>query len=101
MAFATAIWVTPPGYRFPEARRAVMAETDHSHGAAMPKTEMAAHFDDAPDPYSITSSAVNINLAGTVSPIALAVLRLMIRSNLVGCSTGSSEGFSPFRIFPA
>jgi hypothetical protein len=44
---------------------------------------------------SITSSASTSKLCGTVSPSALAVLRLM-RSNLVGCSTGMSAG----RILP-
>src|SRR5262245_19081613 len=32
-----------------------------------------------------------------VKPIALAVLRLMTNSNLVGCSTGKSAGLAPFR----
>jgi hypothetical protein len=32
-----------------------------------------------------------------VSPSALAVLMLMTKSNLVGCSTGNSLGFSPLR----
>src|SRR4051812_47150536 len=32
------------------------------------------------------------------SPIALAVVRLMTRSNLVGCSTGRSAGFAPRKI---
>ena len=31
-------------------------------------------------------------------PSALAVLRLMTSSNLVGCSTGRSAGFAPLRI---
>jgi hypothetical protein len=33
-----------------------------------------------------------------VRPSALAVLRLMTRSNLVGCSTGSSAGFAPLAL---
>ena len=33
-----------------------------------------------------------------VRPSALAVLRLMINSNFVGCSTGRSLGFAPLRI---
>src|SRR5262245_26870662 len=36
--------------------------------------------------YSITSSAVNRSFGGMVKPSALAVLRLMTRSYLVGCS---------------
>jgi len=35
---------------------------------------------------------------GTVSPSAFAVLRLITSSNLVGCSTGKSAGFAPFKI---
>ena len=34
---------------------------------------------------------------GIVSPRALAVLRLMTSSNLVGCSTGRSAAFAPLR----
>src|SRR6476646_10058061 len=49
-------------------------------------------------PYSITSSARASTEGGTVRPSALAVLRLIINSNLVGCSTGRSEGLVPLRI---
>ena len=38
---------------------------------------------------------------GTARPSALAVLRLMTSSNLVGCWTGRSAGLAPLRIFPA
>ena len=48
--------------------------------------------------YSITSSARARNDSGIVSPIALAVVRLMTTSNLVGCSTGISPGFAPRKI---
>ena len=48
--------------------------------------------------YSITSSARASSIGGTVRPSALAVIRLMTRSNLVGCSTGMSAGFVPRRI---
>src|SRR5262245_14730566 len=44
----------------------------------------------APTDHSITSSASASSLAGTSRPSILAVLRLMISSNLVGCSTGRS-----------
>jgi len=37
-------------------------------------------------------------VGGTVTPIALAVLRLTRSSNFVGCSTGRSAGFAPLRI---
>src|SRR4030095_14488984 len=48
--------------------------------------------------YSITSSARTSKEGGTVRPSSLAVLRLIISSNLVGCSTGRSEGLVPLRI---
>ena len=48
--------------------------------------------------YSITSSARASTDAGTVRPSALAVLRLMTSSYLVGACTGMSAGLSPLRI---
>ena len=48
--------------------------------------------------YSITSSALASNIAGTPSPIAFAALRLITSSNLVGCSMANSPGFAPLRI---
>ena len=48
--------------------------------------------------HSITSSARASTDGGTVSPSALAVLRLMTVSNLVGAGTGRSAGFSPLRM---
>src|ERR1700687_224017 len=45
--------------------------------------------------YSITSSARARRLAGTSMPRALAVIRLITRSNLVGCSTCRSAGLAP------
>src|SRR5262245_1846021 len=50
--------------------------------------------------HSITSSARASSVGGTVRASALAVLRLMINSKRVGCSTGKSPGFVPFKIFP-
>ena len=49
--------------------------------------------------YSITLSARATNVAGTVTPSAFAVLRLITNSNLVGCWTGMSEGLTPRRSF--
>jgi hypothetical protein len=51
----------------------------------------------APD-HSITSSARARSDSGMVSPSALAVVRLITSSNLVGCSTGKSPGFAPRKI---
>ena len=47
--------------------------------------------------HSMTLSARATNVAGTVTPIALAVLRLITSSNLVGCSTGMSATLVPRR----
>jgi len=51
-------------------------------------------------PHSITSSARASSDGGTVRPSALAVRRLIRKSNLVACCTGRSAGFSPLRIRP-
>jgi hypothetical protein len=51
--------------------------------------------------YSITSSAMASKVGGISRPRALAVLRLMISSNLVGCNTGRSAGFVPCKMRPA
>src|SRR5262249_54079006 len=48
--------------------------------------------------YSITSSARASSVGGTLRPSAWAAVKLMTRSNLVGCSTGMSPGFAPRRI---
>ena len=50
------------------------------------------------DAHSMTSSARIMIVGGTVKFEALAVLRLMTSSNLVGCSTGMSAGFAPLRM---
>ena len=47
--------------------------------------------------YSITSLARASSNCGTVRSSALAAFRLMTSSNVVGCSNGSSAGFSPFK----
>ena len=44
--------------------------------------------------YLITLSALASTLGGIVRPICLAAFRLMINSNLVGCSTGKSAGLA-------
>src|SRR5262249_19075922 len=48
--------------------------------------------------HSITSSALSRNDSWVVRPSALAVARLMIRSNLVGCSIGTSAACPPRRM---
>src|SRR5262249_34511955 len=53
--------------------------------------------DELAPPHSITSSARADKVGGTSRPSTFAVLRLMTNSNLVGCTTGRSEGCSPLR----
>src|SRR5262249_4987089 len=48
--------------------------------------------------WSINWSARSSTVGGIVRPSSLAVFRLMISSNLVGCSTGISPGFAPLKI---
>src|ERR1700716_988173 len=48
--------------------------------------------------YSIITSARASSVGGTSIPSALAVFILMINSKWVGCSTGRSAGWAPFRI---
>jgi hypothetical protein len=60
-------------------------------------------FDVAPDaspltPHRITLSARASTFGGNVRPICFAAFRLMMNSNIVGCSTGRSEGLAPLRI---
>src|SRR5262249_53272551 len=64
-----------------------------------PRRRRAAEQRDELAPlHSITSSAVASSEVGTSMPSALAVVRLTTRSNLVGCSTGRSAGFTPRKI---
>ena len=69
--------------------------------AQRPRRRAAEQRDELPPPHSITSSARASSVGGISRPSALAVLRLMTSSNLVGCTTGRSAGFSPLRIRPA
>src|SRR5262249_36529123 len=48
--------------------------------------------------HSITSSARASSVGGISRPRAFAVVMFMLRSNLVGCSTGISAAFVPRRI---
>src|SRR5262249_3789203 len=50
--------------------------------------------------HSIASSARASNVGGTSRPSALAVLRLITSSYLVGACTGRSAGFVPLWVLP-
>jgi len=70
-------------------------------GTRQPRQRSTANYaNEFAPPHSMTSSARARIAGGTVSPSALAVLRLTTSSNLVGCWTGKSAGFAPLRIFP-
>src|SRR5262249_9004256 len=87
-------------------RRPAIDEPDHRHCWLLracrerPRPSRAADQPDevAPRDHSITSSARASTLAGISMPSALAALRLMISSYLVGACTGRSAGFSPLRM---
>src|SRR5262249_33050663 len=67
-------------------------------GRERPRRRAAEQRDELAPFHSITSSARASKVGGTPRPSALAVLRFTISSNLVGCCTGRSAGFSPFRM---
>ena len=54
----------------------------------------------SPPVYSITSSAIESSVGGTVRPSILAVSALMTSSNLLACATGKSAGLAPLRMRP-
>src|SRR5262245_736571 len=81
-------------------------KSDHRHCRLLPprrewpRRRAAEQRDELAPPHSITSSAATCSVGGTARPSALAVLRFITNSNLVGCKTGKSAGFSPLRIRP-
>src|SRR5262249_53402037 len=81
------------------------ADPPHPLGLLRPRRERprrraADERDDRAALHSITSSARASKVGGMAIPTALAVFRLMISSNLVGWTMGSSPGFSPFNTRP-
>ena len=66
-----------------------------------PRRRTAEQRDELPPPHSMTSSARATSVGGISRPSALAVLRLITRSNFTGCWTGKLAGFSPLRMRPA
>src|SRR5262249_15403661 len=85
--------------------RPVSDKPNHRHRALLrarrqrPSRRTAEQRDEiAAADHSITSSAATSSVCGTVRPRALAVLRLIAISNLVGCRTGNSDGLAPLRM---
>jgi hypothetical protein len=75
-------------------------QTAHDSRAAIGQSRHAAEQADevAGSNHSITSSARASSVGGTSRPSALALTRLMVKSNSAGCMTGKSAAGSPFRI---
>src|SRR5262249_49572579 len=80
------------------------AEPDHRHGWLLrtrrerPRRRTAEQRDELAPLHSLTSLATESSVGGIVRPSALAVLRLITSSYLVGACTGRSAGFSPLRM---
>src|SRR5262245_55175981 len=101
----------PPEGRHPYPPLGIVSDS-HEHADALhalallracrerPRRRTAEHRDELAPPHSITSSARASSEGGMVMLSAFAVLRLITSSNLVGCITGRSAGFSPLRIRP-
>jgi hypothetical protein len=90
---------SPPGLGSALAHRLARLRARHERPRTSRTTDKRDELGAAA--HSMTSSARIKIEAGTVNPSALAVLRLMNISNLVGCTTGKSAGFAPLSILPA
>jgi hypothetical protein len=87
------------GFRLGGVRRVIAIHAGIVANAALFLGQQVAEPDASlRRPYWITSSARSSSECGIVSPRALAALRLINSSNLVGCSTGRSAGLEPLRI---
>src|SRR5262249_53266683 len=95
-----------PGLRLRIVRSQVHQHADAPHPLWLLRTRRerppgcraAEQRDEVTPLHSITSSARRRNDSGIVRSSALAVLRLITSSNLVGCSTGMSPGLAPRKI---
>ena len=78
------------------------AEDDVEYPFAEPLVGSTSESSRLPDwsCYSITSSALANIEGGIDRPKAFAVFKLTARLNLVGCCTGRSAAFSPFKMRP-
>src|SRR5262249_33840465 len=89
------------------AGRAAANKTNHRHRRLLrprrerPRSRTANERDEIAALHSITSSARASSVGAMLTPSAFAVVRLITRSNLVGCSTGMSAGFAPRKILSA
>ena len=82
----------------------LLRNSDHRHRRLLrarrqrPSRRAAEQRDERAASHSITSSARASRVGGISRPSALAVLRLITSSYLVGACTGRSAGFSPLRM---
>jgi hypothetical protein len=83
---------------FCQSRFLGLRQMDESHGERPSNHRTAESQDELAPPHSITSSARASTVAEISRPSALAVLRLITSSYLVGACTGRSAGFSPLRM---
>ena len=97
----------PGNWAHPFRRRYAVKHPDHRHHRLLrarrerPRRRAAEQRDElAPRNHSITSSARDEQVGGTVRPSILAVSWLMTSSNLVACTTGKSAGLAPLRMRP-
>ena len=81
-------------------RAAVTEIRSHSHFVPQAAVSGCSNKCEENKTYSITSSASESSLSGTVRPSILAVSALIISSNFVDCMTGRSAGFAPLRMWP-
>src|SRR5262245_5248362 len=85
-------------------RRRTVEESDHRERLLLrarrdrPRRRTTEQRDESAALHSITSSARASNIGGTVRSSALAVLKLITSSYLVGTCTGRSAVFSPLRM---
>src|SRR5262249_48952518 len=85
-------------------RRCAGEKPDHRHRALLrarrerPRRSAAEQRDELVALHSITSSVRARTDVGISRPSALAVLRLITSSSLVGACPGKSAGFSPLRM---
>jgi hypothetical protein len=77
-------------------RLALKKRTKHGQRSMYAMGHVQTHaMQQTASPHSMTLSARANKPSGTVTPIALAVFRLITSSNLVGCSTGMSASLVP------
>src|SRR5262245_22227730 len=95
---ATHVWTRARTDSHNDLHRSAGKALSACTSAAERQRRAADPCDERTPGHSMTSSARARSECGTVRPRALAVVRLITSSILVGCSTGSSPGFVPRKI---